>query len=172
MYTAQDWHMTTAQAINTDTLEAIRTLVKVGISDEAIGRTMRDLLTLTPTPLSAEKRVESTRTPSDSKQDLSSDSTPPESGIQKQTHRLMTKSKLAFDPSEKGCFSFKVRFEDGSVSNVTIAKQVIHAGGQVLGDEEAARKKVRTLAKQAPLTAPNKSKWIQEKLMDEIGMAY
>jgi hypothetical protein len=155
-------HMRANVPISADTIAAMRTLVQAGVSDEAIGRAMRDLLmagesdTLTATPAT---RLEEEVPPSGP-----ATGTPVSVSEAPATYAQPTAPLPPPAPVIAGTVALKVRFQDGKSSNVTIPAQLLHDVGLRIGGEEAARQKVRDLARAVPDTVANRSGWIQSEL--------
>lgn len=104
-------------------LNALKTLTPA-ISDEALGRAVRELL--------ASERNAPARP----------------------AQRLVT---------------LKVRTAAGEPTCVSVPKALLDAAALALGSHEAARARIRDLAKQAPAGVRNRSGWIQDHLLRQLG---
>lgn len=150
--------MNTNVPISGETLAAIQTLVRAGVSDVAIGRAVRDLLLAADgdrfSPMSGSNWAEH-RPPGGSS--ATAEPTlhpegPPSS------------SSAAETPSLAGMVPLKVRFATGKASNVSIPAKLLHLVGVKLGSDEAARQRIRDLAKEIAEDASNRSGLIQAAL--------
>jgi hypothetical protein len=63
----------------------------------------------------------------------------------------------------------KVRFSDGTATNIILAAAILDAVAKKSGGDDAARKLARKFAKEAPADTPNRSKWVTEALTKEFG---
>lgn len=144
--------------ISGETLAAIQTLVRAGVSDVAIGRAMRDLLLAADgdrlSPVSGASLTEH-RPPSGS-------SATAEPALHPEA--ASGTSSAAEGPSLAGMVPLKVRFATGKASNVSIPAKLLHLVGVKLGSDEAARQRIRDLAKEIAEDASNRSGLIQAAL--------
>lgn len=151
-------HMKTNVPISGETLAAIQTLVRAGVSDVAIGRAMRDLLLAADgdrlSPLSGTSWTEQ-RPPGNisatAEPTLHTEASPGHAGA-------------ASSPSLAGMVPLKVRFATGKASNVSIPAKLLHLVGVKLGSDETARQRIRDMAKEIPEDASNRSGIIQAAL--------
>jgi hypothetical protein len=144
--------------ISIDALAAMRTLVQAGVSDEAIGRALRDLLLAS----SEDVLVTMSSSPRAEQQ--------PPDGPAIGTPTLHPETPAAPSvaapaaPVLAGAVPLKVRFADGKTSNVTIPAQLLYRVAKKLGGDDAARRRVRDLALDVPENTSNRSGWIQSAL--------
>jgi hypothetical protein len=126
----------------------MRTLVQAGVSDETLGRALRDLLMA---PSSMETTEMATLTgPAEQT---------PESGA------------LLAEPAAPGLVPLKVRFANGKASNVSIPAQLLQQVARKLGGETEARQRVRDLARDIPADVPNRSGRIQAALTELLTLS-
>lgn len=166
--------MSTPMPLSADTLVAMRTLIQAGLSDEAVGRALRELLC--PRPLSSATAMYGANTPASAWPTVSAspeprerpvpDDHPGESEFRPDSDSTTLSSTKAAPVT--GNEVLKVRLSNGKPSNVTIPGQLLIDVAAVLGSVNAAREKVRQLAKQVPETAETRSGWIQLQLTQLI----
>jgi hypothetical protein len=68
--------------------------------------------------------------------------------------------------------TLKVRTASGEPTCVSVPKALMDAASRALGSEEAARVRIRELAKQAPAGVRNRSGWIQDNLLRQVGVRH
>lgn len=156
-------------SLQTEALEAIQTLIGVGVSDEAIGRTMRDLLgplniSQVPKSLIAKKiqafdEADKSALTDNSRNELKDKQSRAQAVIQQQD---------VLKPTKRESVILKVRLGDGSASNITISKQAFARAAALLGSDENVKKRARELAKLVPKGVSNRSKWVQENLFGTV----
>jgi hypothetical protein len=150
-----------------EALAAVGILARIGVSDEALGRAVREWLakaqdaeptsshpTLGSGALSASRPVQAPRTP-----------------IDEGTAAASASSSLTVASSrgiETGVVPLKVRFGGGSATNITIPTTLLVQLATKLGSEAAARAAARDCAKKAPLDAKNRSAWVVAALISQI----
>lgn len=154
--------MNTNVPISREALAAMRTLVEAGVSDEAIGRALRELLLGADGDRLAQRRV-ATWTESAAPGGIDATGTP----------AVHSDAELATVPSIgspplAGMVPLKVRFATGKPSNVSIPAQLLQRVAIKLGSEDAARQRVRDCAKTIAENASNRSGLIQAALTEWV----
>ena len=81
---------------------------------------------------------------------------------------LLGPSSTAVHVSSRDVVPIKVRFSDGSSTNISVPKALLQTVAGSLGSENAARSRARELAKMAPPTN-NRSGWVQDQLALLVG---
>lgn len=150
--------MNTIVPISADALDAMRTLVVAGVSDEAIGRALRELLIGGDLERQALRRVPGWS-------ESAAFGARPATGVPTVIPEdIPTQSGPATGSPLAGMVPLKVRFATGKPSNVSIPAHLLHQVSLTLGSEEAARQQVRDLAKEIAEGASNRSGLIQAAL--------
>lgn len=130
-----------------ETLAAVDVLVRAGVSDESVGRAVREWL--------AQHRQELGSPP------------PNVPGPPLEVPAPAPQVTPAAQPSRK--FEFvKVRLSDETVTNIAIPLALFQRVVLQAGGEKAARSIARELAKEAPATSENRSSWVAQRLAQRL----
>lgn len=163
-----------------ETLAAVAVLTRAGISDEAIGRAVREWLgrqVLSPNLLATEESGFGGRNPPGGH----NPSTPAGLGAASPDSRAYSPISHAEarvevrEPEQqgsntvnKGSIPLKVRFADGTATNILLPESLLVKVALRFGGDLAARKLARELAKSAPATVKNRSAWVAEALGQKL----
>jgi hypothetical protein len=132
-----------------ETLAAVEVLVRAGVSDESVGRAVREWLMHPRSP--------------------SSPVTPASTQSGEGAHPVASlvppslPEPVPEAPARK--FEFvKVRFSEGAATNIAIPTALFLLLVERWGGEKEARGVARALAKEAPLDVDNRSAWVTQRL--------
>lgn len=141
-----------------ETLAAVDTLYRSGISDEVVGRVMREWLSKNPAQPDT-RRVLAPPTelaPAPDSVNLSVRPTASATFTGSATKKVGT--------VEKDIVPIKVRYPDGSATNISVSRSLFVQLSASCGSDKAAREKARALALTAPADAKNRSGWVSAEL--------
>lgn len=138
-----------SQLLSSPTLSAVRVLANAGVSDRVLGSVVRELLgspgVVAPVPGFAASAVAPVPVP--------------------------PAATAPAPPALPEMVPVKLRFPNGKATNIAVPSSIFAAARKKMGSDVAARKWLRELALAAPASVGNRSKWVQQRVLEVVGPA-
>lgn len=142
--------------------DILKGMAQIGLSDELLGRAVRELLSAETKRASTPLRAAHQQEPR-----ASTDVSTPRYSAPSPTPPSPPLSGKSSEASEDDLVPLKVRFPSGGATNVVVPRLQLTQLAKTLGaDEEAARRWVREKVQAAPPGISNRSRWVQQQIAE------
>lgn len=146
-----------------ETLAAVEVLSRSGVSDEAVGRAVREWLSKSP----KHQAINPFDVPLPASSSPVAPAFPEPPPIAVMTPVLGPISRAVV----KDTVMIKVRYPDGSVTNISLKGSLFVLLIARFGSDKAARDAARSVALAAPSSAKNRSGWVAGELSKQLASA-
>lgn len=164
-------------------VDTLQSMMAAGLSDELLGRAVRELLhkgtaTATSTSGAASQQSAAAAPPEALASRVAHtgpNATAPatawtgRAGPAAQQRRSEPVAGAPSSPPRNDLVPLKVRFPDGSATNIVVPREMLDKLAAVEGSVELARQRLRLLAQSAPADTSNRSRWVQARARELAG---